>query len=135
MTITAGNLNVIFQLKTAETIKGKIGKSEIVTDRNYQIDIGNVISNTSTHFHMSIIPITFMVYANTLNTWLMTRIDSHVYYGQETLFFVFLLCFLFCYVLSVDLWLHFSDIISFYFFFFTFNLLFTYHKYCSCYFS
>ena len=47
----------------------------------------------------------------------MTRIDSHVCYGQETLFFVFLLCFLFCYVLSVDLRLHFSDIISFYFFF------------------
>ena len=47
MTITAGNLNVIFQLKTAETIKGKIGKSGIVTDRNYQIDIGNVISNTT----------------------------------------------------------------------------------------
>ena len=30
MTITAGNLNVIFQLKTAETIKGKIGKSELL---------------------------------------------------------------------------------------------------------
>ena len=36
---------------------------------------------------------------------------------KKPCFFVFLLSFLFCYVLSVDLRLHFSDIISFYFFF------------------